>query len=204
MTEFLRGDAVTLYRGDHCLFTGLDFALKAGEALLVQGPNGSGKTSLLRAAAGLLDLEDGEIRWRGNPATANRQAFHADVAWFAHRPGCKNDLTVRENLQLESGLRAMRIAELEPVLERLTLSRVRDLPFRALSAGQQRRVALARLLLSTASIWLMDEPFTNLDTAGHELVIDVMREHLAKGGGCLFASHLDVELHDGMPRIQLA
>lgn len=204
MTELLRGDALTLYRGDHCLFTGLDFALMAGEALLVQGPNGSGKTSLLRAAAGLLDLEDGQILWRSNPAIANRQAFHADTAWFAHRPGCKNDLTVIENLRLEAGLRQMALERLDDVLERLSLTRVGDLPFRSLSAGQQRRVALARLLLSPASLWLMDEPFTNLDTAGHDLVIEVMQEHVAGGGACLFASHVDVEIHPAMPRIELA
>ncbi len=93
---------------------------------------------------------------------------------------------------------------LDAVLDRLALGRVRDLPFRALSAGQQRRVALARLLLSPAAIWLMDEPFTNLDAAGRDLVIEVMREHLGRGGACLFASHLDVELHPDMPRVRLA
>ena len=204
MTELLRGNDLTLYRGDHCLFTGLDFALNAGQALLVQGPNGSGKTSLLRAAAGLLDLDEGRIFWCGKAAAAHRQEFHADIAWFAHRPGCKNDLGVVENLSLESGLRSMRMERLETVLERLSLVRVRDLPFRSLSAGQQRRVALARLLLSAASVWFMDEPFTNLDVDGRDLVVEVMREHLAEGGACLFASHLDIELHGDMPRVLLA
>jgi heme exporter protein A len=203
LTELLSGTDLCLLRGERCLFKGLNFALAAGELLLLQGPNGSGKTSLLRSIAGLLGLEDGYISWAGVPTEKDRQSFCADVVWMAHRVGFKGDLTLLENLRFESGLRSTTLADLEQVLNRLALTRLTALPMRFLSAGQQRRVALARMLLSDACVWLMDEPFANLDTGGRDLVIELIAEHLAAGGVCVVAAHQDFELDAPMHRIQL-
>lgn len=203
MTELLSGTDLCLLRGERCLFKGLNFALAAGELLLLQGPNGSGKTSLLRSIAGLLGLENGYISWQGMRTDRDPQSFRGDVVWMAHRVGFKGDLTLLENLRFESGLRSTTLAELDQILDRLALRRLTNLPMRFLSAGQQRRVALARLLISDARVWLMDEPFANLDGAGHDLVIELIAEHLATGGVCIVAAHQDFEVAGAMHRIQL-
>lgn len=203
MTELLSGRDLTVFRGERCLFHGLSFALNEGESLLVQGANGCGKTTLLRAVAGLLDLEEGEILWRGQSALAQRQEFHGELAWSAHRVGFKGDLTLLENLRFESGLRSTSMECLDSVLDKLGLGSLTKLPFRVLSAGQQRRVGLARMLLANARLWLMDEPLTNLDTAGQELVVKLILEHLQNGGACMLASHQPVELTSNMQRIVL-
>jgi heme exporter protein A len=199
----LSGQALTLIRGDRCLFHGLEFALKSGELLLVEGPNGSGKTTLLRAIAGLVDPDEGLVRWNGTDVKQDRQAFHANLVWMAHRPGFKGDLTVIENLRFEAGLRTMAMSAAGPHLARLGVATLTDMPFRVLSAGQQRRVALARLMLADAPLWLMDEPFTNLDADGQDLVIEVLQEHLRDGGMCVMATHQQVELGAAVQRIRL-
>lgn len=203
MTAKLSGKDLCLLRGDRCLFQKLDFALDSGELLLVEGKNGCGKTSLLRAITGLLEFETGQIDWRGQSVLANHQAFRSDLVWLSHRVGFKGDLTLLENLSFETGLRATAGDLLESSLERLGLTQLTRLPFRALSAGQQRRVALARMLMAKAPLWMMDEPFTNLDTSGQALVREVMAEHLARDGLCVVASHQNIELDAPVRRVQL-
>lgn len=203
MSALLSAENLCLFRGDRCLFTKLDFALDSGEMLLIEGTNGSGKTSLLRALAGFLELETGLIKWKGLDTVKSRQAFHSDIVWLSHRVGFKGDLTLIENLRFECGIRNASWDKLDTVLERLSLARLISLPFRSLSAGQQRRVALARMLLADAPLWLMDEPFTNLDTAGQNVVIDIVTDHLLGGGMCVMASHRGVSVKAPVKRILL-
>ncbi len=203
MTAKLTANDLTLFRGERCLFEGLSFALNPGELLLLEGRNGSGKTSLMRVIAGLLELESGDIYWNGVPVLKQRQEFHGALVWMAHRVGFKADLTLVENLQFEACLRAQSAADFDEVLQRLDISRLKSLLLRSLSAGQQRRVALARMLLSRAPLWLMDEPFTNLDREGRALVMTLATEHLDQGGMCIMAAHQDVEIDATVHKVVL-
>ena len=203
MTAKLSGKDLCLLRGDRCLFQNLNFALNSGELLLVEGKNGCGKTSLLRAIAGLLEFETGQVDWNGQSIMADHQVFRSDLVWLSHRVGFKGDLTLVENLSFESGLRATSTDLLEPSLDRLGLAPLTGLPFRALSAGQQRRVALARMLMAKAPLWMMDEPFTNLDSGGQALVRELIAEHLAGNGLCVVASHQDIQLDAPVIRVPL-
>lgn len=203
MTVRLTAKNLTVFRGERCLFSGLDFALSAGEALLLEGRNGSGKTSLLRAVAGLLEPESGKIRWNGVPVKDEPQLFRNDMVWMSHKPAFKSDLTLIENLRYESRLRPQSAAEFPEVLKRLELTRLKSLPLRLLSTGQQRRVALARLVLASAALWLMDEPAANLDHDGRKLVLQLVREHLSRGGMAIMAVHEDLHIDAPVQRVRL-
>lgn len=203
MTAKLSARDLTVIRGERCLFTGLEFALDEGQLLLLEGQNGCGKTSLLRTIVGLLEPEEGDILWNGTPIRQQRQNFHAELVWMAHRVGFKADLNLVENLHFEAALRSMANTDFAAVLERLGIERLRRLPVRVLSAGQQRRVALARMLLSDVRLWVMDEPFTNLDREGRKLVEEIVTEHLARGGMCAMAAHQDVAIDAPTERVVL-
>jgi len=199
----LNGSRLTLFRGERCLFRDLEFALNSGELLLLEGRNGSGKTSLLRAIAGLIELESGTVFWNDEPVRNMRQLFQNSMVWMSHKVGFKGDLTLVENLQFEAKLRLESTRDFDDVLQRLGLKKLKRLPFRSLSAGQQRRVALARMLLSAAPLWMMDEPASNLDAQGRELVATLLSEHVGKGGMAIVAAHQDVKLDLPTHRIAL-
>jgi heme exporter protein A len=203
LTAKLSAEHLTLFRGDRCLFKGLSFALNPGEMLLLEGSNGSGKTSLLRAIAGLLELESGTVLWNETPLRKEHQLFQNSTVWLSHKIGLKGDLTLVENLRYEATLRPQADIEFDSVLDQLGLKRLTRLPLRSLSAGQQRRVALARMLLSSATLWMMDEPVANLDSEGRRQVVEMVRQHLSKGGMAIVAAHQDFDIDVPMQRIRL-
>lgn len=201
MSSLLTVTDIGVYRGERRLFSGVNFALDAGDALVVEGSNGSGKTSLLRILAGLLEPDTGTVAWRGQDCRKDRQAFRGEFAWYGHRAGLKQDLTLIENLACERALRRQSPEPLNAVLARLDLTHLAALPLRNLSAGQQRRVALCRLLLSDAPLWLLDEPYTNLDRDGQALVDTLLVEHLSSGGACVVASHRALSIEPAPKRL---
>jgi heme exporter protein A len=186
---------VQLWRGDRHVLRGVSFEGNVGKCVLLTGKNGAGKTTLIRAIAGLLDPEEGQVFWRGAPARERRDAFHAELAYLGHEPPLKGDLSAQENLKYSIGIRrAVTGAEIDAALARTGASGFADRAVRMLSAGQRRRVALAGVLLSNAVLWLLDEPTTNLDADGQQLVRDLISEQLARQGIVVAAVHHSLPL----------
>ncbi len=172
------------------MLRGISLELGAGELLQVTGANGVGKTSLLRVVSGLMPAESGEVSWRGRSIRVHREDFCAEFAYLAHSNALKADLTSIENLLYESALRRTisRVQCLQ-VLTELGVAQCADLAVRLLSAGQRRRVAFARVILCAAKLWILDEPTTNLDAKGIQLVDAALQTHVATGGAVLVAAH---------------
>jgi heme exporter protein A len=194
----LKVSGLHLWRGDRHVLRNVTFAAEAGQCVLLTGRNGAGKTTLLRAIAGLLDPEEGQVTWRGSPARQSRDDFHSELAYLGHEPPLKGDLSGRENLRFLVGIRrAVTVAEIDAALARTGASAFADRAVRMLSAGQRRRVALAGVLLSGAMLWLLDEPTTNLDLDGQELVAVLIDEHVSRGGIVVAAVHHSLSLASG-------
>jgi heme exporter protein A len=202
----LTAENLHLWRGERHVLKGVGFDLAAGELLHVSGPNGTGKTTLLRVVAGLAQPEQGEVRWRGVATQSIGSQFFEDLGYVAHDAGLKGDLTARENLAFAVRLRhAVAEADIDAALSALDVAYCAEVPARALSAGQRRRIALARLILSQASLWILDEPLTNLDIAGAALVLELIARHLDAGGLAMVATHGDMAIRGGaVRRLELA
>ena len=188
----LRVDAMACAAGPRTLFEGLSLALPAGRWAMLTGPNGSGKTTLLRALAGLVRPLGGTLHWNDRPARAGTADWQAKLAYVGHAPGAKAELSTRDNLALQLALDrpdGVPAPALDAALARVGLSRQRALPFGRLSAGQRRRLGLARLLCVDRPLWLLDEPTTALDQDGLALLAAMLDEHLDAGGCAIVATH---------------
>jgi len=183
----LMAEAVSVMRGDRMVVTHLSFGVEAGEALVLVGPNGAGKTTLIRCIAGLLRLSAGQIRLEG---AQPERTLGEECHYVGHLNGVKASLTVEENATFWCRYLGGAAEQVEPALATFGLATTRDIPAGYLSAGQKRRLALARLLLAERPIWLLDEPAVSLDVAAQEILASVVGSHLAAGGLVLAATHM--------------
>jgi heme exporter protein A len=183
-------------RGDKRLFSGVSFSLQPGQWLHLEGNNGVGKTSLLRLVCGLSALEEGEITWNNQAVSKDPQTFRANLAYLGHQLALKDDLSPLENLQTDAAIvgHQLTASDAKQALAQMGLRGRENLPVRVLSQGQKRRTALARLLVSSAKLWVLDEPFVALDTMAQNALSEVINAHLNKQGMVLLTSHQAVSL----------
>ena len=201
MISSLTADKLTLMRGDRTLFSGLSFRVSAGQALALEGPNGSGKTSLLRLIAGFLTPQAGQLALRVDGRDiSDGEERGGFIGWLAHQDALKPQLTVAEQLGFFARL-FRSPSDPAALLDEVGLARQADLPCRYLSAGQKRRLALARLLASGRPLWLLDEPFAALDAAGQDLVARLMLLHCGAGGIVIAATHDPLGLSNASLRL---
>lgn len=182
-------------RGETRLFEGCHLTVQSGQWWQIEGHNGIGKTSLLRILAGLTVPAEGEVRWNGSPITQVREDYYAELFYLGHFAGIKPELTAWENLRYYQKLQNLPLSDeaLWNALEKVGLIGREELLCSHLSAGQQRRVALAKLWLTPASLWILDEPFTAIDKKGVAELIAHIEQHCANGGLCIFTSHQTAE-----------
>ncbi len=188
----LKANGLSCIRDDRVLFEGLSFTVSAGQVLLLEGQNGSGKTSLLRILCGFREPDEGELSWCAD--TLSDSSYFADLAYVGHLEGVKKELTVYENLKVALALGQPGNYSIMDALDRVSLTDYDEVLVQALSAGQKRRLSLARLLMTKNILWILDEPFTSLDKQGIDLIETLMSEHCAMGGMIVLTSHHDLSI----------
>lgn len=183
-------------RGEHRLFADLSFALSPGELLQVQGENGSGKTTLLRTLCGFIQPLAGEILWQGVSIRELDEQYYADIIYLGHLNAIKDELNALENLRISSALAGCEVSDSVAIaaLRRMGLRGRETFPVKVLSQGQRRRVALARLLISKAPLWILDEPLAALDVGAVGLMQEMIGEHLGRQGMVMFTTHQSLEV----------
>jgi heme exporter protein A len=197
-------EGVHVWLGERHVLKGVSLTLRPRELLHISGPNGTGKTTLLRVVCGLLRPEQGSVNWLGRSIRTYRTEYQAALAYASHEPALKSDLTALENLRFAVGLkRRITADELLAALNRTGVGACADLPARALSAGQRRRVAMARVLAMNASVWLLDEPYTNLDASGADLLSGLLQAHVQAGGLALVVAHHELKVPCDIRRLEL-
>ena len=196
MSFRLQAENLALWRGDRCLCRGVSFTLQAGNLLQLVGVNGSGKTSLMRAVAGIGRLDEGHLRW-GDEPVYRASAYQGQLAYVGHHNGLKLHLNSIENYYFYQSI-AMYSSEIgaDEALSDFGLATVADRPVALLSMGQKRRAALARVLAVKAALWLLDEPLSSLDSAGIHFVTGLLRRHLEQGGLAVVSTHQSLDLGD--------
>lgn len=184
---------LTCIRDQRILFDKLHVKLDTGEILQIDGINGAGKTSLLRILCGLLPPQEGNIYWRGEEIERCRPVYYRDLLYIGHSPGIKEELTAQENLSFYQSLGRQQ-GEIDEALDQVGLYGFEDVPVRHMSAGQKRRVALARLWLSAVALWILDEPLTAIDRQGVVNLENRMQQHIDEGGSVILTSHQSLTL----------
>lgn len=206
-SNILQAQSLVCERGDRLLFSNLEFSVKAGEGLHVVGANGSGKTSLLRILASLAQAESGTVSWNGVDISQSKQRYASKFCFVGHQAGVNTQLSPRENcyFMMQARCKNCSQTEIDAALDKVELLGFEDEIAGSLSAGQQRRIALAQLLLNKTPLWLLDEPYTALDRLGISILDKIFTEHVESKGLLVFASHQDSALdqYDHIKKIHL-
>lgn len=184
---------LSCWRNEQALFQGLNLSLTPKNILFLQGKNGSGKTSLLRILCGFRLPDEGEITW-GDKSVSSMPEYFENISYVGHKNGIKDELTVEENLNLMRSMATASNIKTEDVLKQIGLFKRSDVLARQLSAGQKRKLALARLMMTENSFWILDEPFTSLDATTVKFFEQLIKQHITRGGMLILTSHHDIDL----------